>query len=164
MGFAMITVAIITGGVVGRMKLAVMLIFVVLWEILVYYPVAHWIWGHGWLEKLGALDYAGGTVVHVNSGIASLVGAIMVGPRYFTKPQAKSNNIMLVVIGTAILWIGWFGFNGGSSMKFYHAPAVSILTQIAACAGLLTWTLMGWLCNGSDLSKNRNSRCMVQFH
>jgi len=149
MGFAMLTVAIITGGIVGRMRLGPLIIFIILWSIFAYYPIAHWFWGYGWIENLGVLDYAGGAVVHINAGIASLVAAIMLGKgETFSKQKLPAHNTMLVVLGTAILWVGWFGFNAGSSLHFSHAPTVSLITQIAACSGLLTWTTLAWLLNG----------------
>jgi Amt family ammonium transporter len=149
MGFAIITVAIITGGVIGRMKLISLLLFAFLWQIIAYYPIAHSVWSNGWLQQLGVLDYAGGSVVHINAGVASLVAAIMVGRRQaFSKHELYAHNHMFVILGTAILWFGWFGFNAGNTMYFIHAPSVAIVTQMSACSAVLVWALLGWIVNG----------------
>ena len=118
MTFAVITVALITGAVVERMKFSALMMFSVLWFTIVYSPVAHWVWGGGWLAKLGALDFAGGTVVHINAGVSALALAFLLGKRKgFPQDQMEPNNIPLVVLGAGILWFGWFGFNAGSRSR-----------------------------------------------
>ncbi|MDF1794925.1 MAG: ammonium transporter [Coxiellaceae bacterium] len=137
MGFAMITVVIVIGGFAERMKLSASLIFAPLWVIIVYCPIAHWVWGGGWLAQLGTMDFAGGTVVHMNAGIAGLIAAIMIGER-----KKKSNphySLSIVTIGTSILWIGWFGFNGGSATTLKGTAVALINTQIAPAAAALSW-------------------------
>ncbi|MDF1760563.1 MAG: ammonium transporter [Coxiellaceae bacterium] len=139
MGFAMITVVIIIGGFAERMKLSASLLFAPLWIIIVYCPIAHWVWGGGWLQQLGSMDFAGGTVVHMNAGIAGLIAAIMIGER-----KHKSNphySLSVVTIGTSILWIGWFGFNGGSAHTLKGTVIALINTQIAPAAAALSWLI-----------------------
>lgn len=137
MGFAMITVVIVIGGFAERMKLSAALIFAPIWLLIVYCPIAHWIWGGGWLAKLGVMDFAGGAVVHMNAGIAGLVAAIMIGRR-----QNKSKmhySLSIVTIGTSILWVGWFGFNGGSAHHINTTAIALINTQLAPSAAGLSW-------------------------
>ncbi len=147
--FAIITVALISGAVVERMKFGAMLIFSTLWLTLVYCPVAHWVWGRGgWLEKLGALDFAGGTVVHVNAGISALALALLLGPRkgFKERETMEPNNIPLVVLGAALLWFGWFGFNAGSALTA-GGPASSafVATNTAAASAALSWMMLCWI-------------------
>jgi ammonium transporter, Amt family len=149
--FAVITPALIIGAFAERIKFRGFLIFTVLWAIFVYNPVAHWVWSaDGWLFKLGALDFAGGTVVHINAGIAALVMAVMLGKRRLPKGQhiTPPNNIPFVVIGAALLWFGWFGFNAGSGLAADGLAASAFLvTHIAAAAAALSWALLDWTIN-----------------
>ncbi len=145
--FAVITPALIIGAFAERIKFKGFLVFSVLWSILIYNPVAHWVWSaDGWLFKLGALDFAGGTVVHVNAGIAAIVTAIMLGKRRDYKGHAiPPHNITYVVIGAGLLWVGWFGFNAGSGLAADGLAANALMvTHIAAAAAALTWVLMDW--------------------
>jgi len=145
--FAVITPALIIGAFAERINFKGFLIFSVLWSILVYNPVAHWVWsGDGWLFKLGALDFAGGTVVHINAGIAAIVTAAMLGKRRDYKGHAlPAHNITYVVIGASLLWVGWFGFNAGSGLAADGLAANAFMvTHIAAAAAALTWALLDW--------------------
>jgi len=149
--FAVITPALIIGAFAERIKFRGFLIFSVLWAICVYNPVAHWVWSaDGWLFKLGALDFAGGTVVHINAGIAALVMAVMLGKRKLPNGQhiTPPNNIPFVVIGAALLWFGWFGFNAGSGLAADGLAASAFLvTHIAAASAALSWALLDWIIN-----------------
>lgn len=147
MTFAIITPALIVGGFAERMKFSAMLWFSTLWLILVYMPVCHWIWGNGWLAKLGAKDFAGGIVIHVNAGIAALVAALVLGRRKgFPTVAMPPHNMTMVVTGAGMLWFGWFGFNGGSALKADGSAGMAIaVTHIAAAAGSLTWMTIEWL-------------------
>lgn len=149
--FAVITPALIIGAFAERIKFKGFLIFTVIWAILVYNPVAHWVWsGDGWLFKLGALDFAGGTVVHINAGIAALVTAIMLGKRKLPNGQhiTVPHNVPLVVMGAALLWFGWFGFNAGSGLAADGlAGSAFLVTHIAAAAAALSWALLDWFIN-----------------
>lgn len=145
--FAVITPALIIGAFAERIKFKGFLVFSVLWSILIYNPVAHWVWSaDGWLFKLGALDFAGGTVVHVNAGIAAIVTAIMLGKRRDYKGHAiPPHNITYVVIGAGLLWVGWFGFNAGSGLAADGLAANALMvTHIAAAAAAFTWVLLDW--------------------
>lgn len=142
--FAAITVALISGAYIERISFSAWTIFTILWMSLVYVPVAHWVWGNGFLAKLGALDFAGGTVVHLNAGIAALVGALILGKR--KQPLLIPNNMTLVVIGTGLLWFGWFGFNAGSAVAANGLAAQAFLnTNTAAALAGLTWLFTEWL-------------------
>jgi len=145
--FAAITVALASGAYIERMKFSAWILFSVLWMSLVYVPVAHWVWGGGFLAKLGALDFAGGTVVHVNAGIAALVGALILGKR-----KAKAimpGNLPLVVTGAGLLWFGWFGFNAGSALGANGlAGAAFINTNTAAAVAALAWMVVEWMHSG----------------
>jgi ammonium transporter, Amt family len=147
MMFAAITVALIVGSVVERMKFSAFLIFSLVWATLVYDPIAHWVWGvGGWLRTLGALDFAGGTVVHVNAGISALALVLILGKRKgYGKDNMEPHNIPFVVLGAALLWFGWFGFNGGSALAA-NGLAVSavVVTTVAAAAAAITWLLLAW--------------------
>jgi Amt family ammonium transporter len=148
--FAVITPALIIGAYAERIKFRGFLIFSVLWAILVYNPVAHWVWSaDGWLYKMGALDFAGGTVVHINAGIAALVMTLMIGSRrnYNNHPTAP-HNIPLVVIGAALLWFGWFGFNAGSGLAADGLAISAFLsTHLATATAAFTWALLDWTIN-----------------
>jgi ammonium transporter, Amt family len=148
MMFAIITVALITGAVVERMKFSSILIFAVAWFTLVYCPVAHWVWGTGgWLASLGALDFAGGTVVHINAGVSALALAILLGPRkgYQSGVSMGGHNLPFVVIGAGLLWFGWFGFNAGSALAANGLAANAfVATNTAAAMAALTWMFLSW--------------------
>jgi Amt family ammonium transporter len=142
--FAAITVALISGSYIERMKFSAWLLFSILWVSLVYVPVAHWVWGNGFLAKFGALDFAGGTVVHINAGIAGLVGALILGKRKDT--ALIPSNLPMVVIGTGLLWFGWFGFNAGSAVASNALASVAWLnTNIATAVAALSWMFVEWL-------------------
>jgi Amt family ammonium transporter len=149
--FAVITPALIIGAYAERIKFKGFLIFSILWAIFVYNPVAHWVWSaDGWLFKMGALDFAGGTVVHINAGIAALVMTLMIGSRrnYNNHPTAP-HNIPLVVIGAALLWFGWFGFNAGSGLAADGlAISAFLATHVATATAAFTWVLLDWIRNG----------------
>jgi ammonium transporter, Amt family len=146
MTFAIITVALISGAVADRMRFSAFLWFAGGWLIVVYVPIAHWVWGGGFLAKAGLLDFAGGTVVHLNAGIAGLVAAYVVGKRYgYGTDNFAPHNLALAVIGTGLLWVGWFGFNGGSALGANARAAYAIAaTHLAASAGALTWMVLEW--------------------
>ncbi len=142
--FAAITVALASGAYIERMKFSAWVIFTVLWMTLVYVPVAHWVWGGGFLAKLGALDFAGGTVVHVNAGVAALVGALVLGKR--REKAILPGNLTLVVTGAGLLWFGWFGFNAGSAVAANGlAGAAFINTNTATAAAALSWMVTEWV-------------------
>ena len=142
--FAAITVALISGAVVERMKFSAWLAFIVLWVSLVYVPVAHWVWGGGFLAQLGALDFAGGTVVHINSGVAALALVYLIGKRKDTR--LLPHNLGYSVIGASLLWFGWFGFNAGSALTAGGLAASAFLvTNTAAAAGMVSWVIMDYL-------------------
>ena len=147
--FAIITVALITGAVVERMKFSALLIFSALWLTLVYCPVAHWVWGSGgWLARLGALDFAGGTVVHISAGVSALALALVLGPRrgFKQRESMESNNIPMVVLGAALLWFGWFGFNAGSALTSGGlASSAFVATNTSAAAAAVTWMMLSWI-------------------
>ena len=145
--FAIITPALITGAFAERMKFGAYCIFIVLWVTVVYAPVAHWVWGGGWLGDVGALDFAGGTVVHINSGVAALAAALIVGKRLgFTGSATKPHNVPMVVLGAGLLWFGWFGFNAGSALAA-DGTAVNafVVTNTAAAASVITWVIVSWI-------------------
>jgi len=146
MTFAIITAALITGAVAERMKFSALLWFVGLWSIVVYSPVTFWVWGGGFLGDAGVLDFAGGTVVHINSGIAALVACIMLGKRKgYGVENLAPHNLVLTVIGGSLLWVGWFGFNAGSALGANGGAAMAmVVTQIAAAAAGLAWMFMEW--------------------
>lgn len=144
MTFAIITVAIISGSVAERMKFGAFVAFITIWVIVVYAPITHWVWGGGWLGSDGALDFAGGTVVHINSGVAGLVAAYMLGKRIgLGKESMAPHNLALTVIGASLLWVGWFGFNGGSALAANGAAGYALVTtQVAAASAALSWGLV----------------------
>jgi len=147
MTFAIITPALITGAFAERMKFGPMMVFSGLWLVLVYAPICHWVWGGGFLGGDGVLDYAGGTVVHINAGVAGLVAAIVLGPRKgFGKVALQPHNLVLTVIGACMLWVGWYGFNAGSALGANGSAAMALLvTHIAAAAAGLAWLATEWL-------------------
>jgi Amt family ammonium transporter len=144
--FAIITPALIVGAFAERMRFAAMLLFSGMWLVLVYGPVTHWVWGGGWLGQMGLLDFAGGTVVHVTAGSAALVCAMYLGPRRgFPKTPMPPHNMTMVLTGAAMLWVGWFGFNGGSALAANGDAGMAILvTHMSASAGALTWMACEW--------------------
>lgn len=145
--FAIITVALITGGFVERIKFSSFIIFSLLWATLVYDPIAHWVWGGGWLGKLGALDFAGGTVVHISSGASAMAVALVIGARKgFGKIPMEPHNIPMTVLGAALLWFGWFGFNAGSALAADGLAANAfVTTNTAAAAAAMTWMILSWI-------------------
>ena len=149
MMFAIITPALITGAFVERFKFSTYLIFTVIWITVVYAPVAHWVWGGGWIgaDGAGALDFAGGTVIHINAGAAAVAAAILVGKR--RNPGLQPNNVPYVVLGASILWFGWFGFNGGSALASdSYAVNAMLVTQIAAATAATAWGIVGLITRG----------------
>ncbi len=186
MTFAMITPALIIGGIAERMKFSAVMLFIFLWVSLIYFPIAHWVWaaaapddiaaaakalaaaatpaakaaaqakldavnaGAGWLSQAGALDFAGGTVVHINSGIAGLVGALILGPRLgYGKEAFKPHSLTLTMVGAALLWVGWFGFNAGSNLEANGTTALAFVnTMVATAAAALSWQFVEWAVKG----------------
>ena len=143
MTFAIITVAIITGSIAERMKFSAFVAFITIWSIVVYAPITHWVWGGGWLGNDGALDFAGGTVVHINSGVAGLVAAYMLGKRMgLGRESMAPHNLALTVIGASLIWVGWFGFNGGSALGANGSAGYAlVVTQVAAAAAAIAWLI-----------------------
>ena len=150
MTFAIITVAIISGSIAERMKFGAFVAFIALWVVIVYAPITHWVWGGGWLGNDGALDFAGGTVVHINSGVAGLVAAYMLGKRMgLGRESMAPHNLTLTVIGASLLWVGWFGFNGGSALGANGAAGYAlVVTQVAAAAAAIAWLVVEKLVRG----------------
>ncbi len=150
MTFAIITPALICGAFADRMKFASLLVFLGMWTILVYAPVAHWVWGGGFLGNAGVLDFAGGTVVHINAGVAGLVAALVLGRRRgFGSENMAPHNLVLSVVGAYMLWVGWFGFNAGSALGANGAAGMAMaVTQIAAAAAALAWMAAEWISRG----------------
>ncbi|MCY3846100.1 MAG: ammonium transporter [Acidobacteria bacterium] len=148
--FAIITPALIVGAFAERMRFSSMMAFMALWVTIVYAPVAHWVWGGGWLGDLGVLDFAGGTVVHINAGVAALVLCIVLGPRsgYPTTPMPP-NSLVLTVVGASMLWVGWFGFNAGSQLAADGVAGMAMaVTHIATATAALTWMIVEWFSHG----------------
>jgi Amt family ammonium transporter len=147
MTFAIITPALIVGGFAERIRFAPMMLFSMLWLLIVYVPVAHWVWGNGWLMQRGFMDFAGGAVVHINAGVAALVAALIIGNRKgFPKTPMAPHNLPWTVAGACMLWVGWFGFNGGSALAADGAAGMAILvTHLGAAAGSLTWMVAEWI-------------------
>ena len=147
MTFAIITPALVVGAFAERMKFSSMMIFSLLWLLLVYVPVCHWVWGDGWLQKLGVMDFAGGTVVHINAGVAAVVAALVLGRRKgFPETAMPPHNLTMTVIGACMLWVGWFGFNAGSALAANGTAGMTMLvTHIGAAAGSLTWMFCEWV-------------------
>jgi len=148
--FAIITPALMVGAFAERMKFSALLWFMGLWVTLVYAPIAHWVWGGGWLGKFGVLDFAGGTVVHINAGIAGLIAALVMGKRSgYPGTPMKPSNLVLTVVGAAMLWVGWFGFNAGSQLAADGTAGMAMaVTQIAAATAALTWMFSEWVSHG----------------
>jgi len=146
MTFAVITPALIIGGFAERIKFSSVLLFTILWLAFVYAPITHWVWGGGWLQEMGLLDFAGGTVVHITAGVAALVTAIMIGPRKsFVRGNTAPHNMTMTITGAGMLWVGWFGFNGGSALAANGDAAMAMLvTHISAATGAITWMCYEW--------------------
>ena len=142
--FCIITAALISGAIVERMRFPAYVAFITLWALAVYFPLAHWVWGGGWLFKMGALDFAGGTVVHINAGVAALVAAMVVGPRRdYRRVGLMPHNVPFVLLGSGLLWFGWFGFNAGSALGATGIAGLAFATTMLAPAGtLVVWTLL----------------------
>jgi len=147
MTFAVITPALIIGGFAERMKFSAVLLFSTIWLIVVYSPVTHWVWGGGWLGQMGLLDFAGGTVVHITAGVAALVAAIVLGPRKgFPQKPMPPHNMTMTMTGAGMLWVGWFGFNGGSALAANGDAAMAMLvTHISAATAAITWMFYEWV-------------------
>ena len=147
MTFAIITPALVVGGFAERMKFSSMLLFSALWLMLVYVPITHWVWGGGWLGSMGLYDFAGGTVVHITAGAAALVAAMVMGPRRgFPESPMMPHNMTMTVSGAGMLWVGWFGFNGGSALAANGDAAMAMLvTHISAATGAMTWMAIEWV-------------------
>jgi Amt family ammonium transporter len=147
MTFAIITPALIVGGFAERMKFSAVLLFSALWLLVVYAPVTHWVWGGGWLGQMGLYDFAGGTVVHITAGVAALVTAVVLGPRRgFPATPMPPHNMTMTVTGAGMLWVGWFGFNGGSALGANGDAAMAMLvTHISAATGAMIWMAMEWI-------------------
>jgi Amt family ammonium transporter len=148
--FCIITAALISGAIVERMRFSAYVVFISLWALVVYAPVAHWVWGGGWLAKMGALDFAGGTVVHVNAGVAALVAAFVVGARrdYKVSPLLP-HNVPFTLLGAGLLWFGWFGFNAGSALVAGELSALAFVTTFLAPMGtLVVWTILDYMRSG----------------
>ena len=145
--FAIITPALIVGGFAERMRFSSMLLFSALWSVLIYAPLCHWVWGGGWLGERGLLDFAGGTVVHISAGVSALVAALVMGRRRgFPETPMPPHNMTMTVAGAGMLWVGWFGFNGGSALAADGAAAMAVLvTHISAAAGAFTWMVVEWV-------------------
>lgn len=150
MTFAVITCALVAGGVADRLKFSAFLIFSAIWLFVVYVPTAHWMWGGGFLSQWGAIDFAGGVVVHINAGVAGLVCAYVVGKRQgYGKENLAPFDLTLAAIGTGLLWVGWFGFNGGSALGAGSRAVFAIVaTHLAACAGAIVWSGLEWIERG----------------
>jgi len=150
MTFAIITPALIVGAFAERMKFSAMLIFMIVWFTLCYAPVCHWVWGGGWLGQFGIIDFAGGTVVHINAGVAGLAACIVLGKRkgYPTTPMPP-NNLAYTIVGAGMLWVGWFGFNAGSELAADNTAGMAMLvTQLATAAAAVAWMLCEWMAHG----------------
>ncbi|MCI5107204.1 MAG: ammonium transporter, partial [Pseudomonadales bacterium] len=147
MTFAIITPALIVGAFVERIKFSAMLLFSVIWTLLVYFPVANWVWGGGWLGQRGLIDFAGGTVVHVTAGVGALVFALVLGKRKdFLSATTLPHNLTMSFTGAGMLWVGWFGFNAGSALAADGAAGMAMfVTHISAATGALTWMLIEWI-------------------
>jgi Amt family ammonium transporter len=145
--FATVTMAIVTSGIAERVKFSAYLVFALIWTTIVYDPLAHWVWGGGWAAQFGALDFAGGTVVHISSGFAALALALVIGKRVgYGKYAMEPGNIPLTILGAALLWFGWFGFNAGSAVAANGLAANAfVTTNTAAAAGAMAWLLVSWI-------------------
>ncbi|PWB61286.1 MAG: ammonia channel protein, partial [Deltaproteobacteria bacterium] len=164
MMFAVITPALITGAFAERFKFSTFLVFTLLWALLVYNPVAHWVWGiGGWIRNLGALDFAGGTVVHITSGVSALAAALVVGKRKgFGAENMAPHNLPMTVLGAAILWFGWFGFNAGSALAAGElSTSAFVATHVAAAAATLSWMFAEWIHRGKPTVLGAASGCVA---
>jgi ammonium transporter, Amt family len=164
MMFAVITPALITGAFAERLKFSAFLIFTLLWALLVYNPIAHWVWGiGGWIGNLGALDFAGGTVVHVSSGISALAAVFVIGKRKgYGVDNMAPHNLPMTVLGAAILWFGWFGFNAGSALSAGDlSTSAFVATHVAAAAATLSWVLVEWMHRGKPTVLGAASGCVA---
>lgn len=150
MTFAIITPALIVGAFAERMRFSAMLMFSIIWLVVVYFPICHQIWGGGWLGNLGFLDFAGGAVVHITAGVAAMVAAVVLGPRKgFGTATMLPNSLPLTIAGAGMLWVGWFGFNGGSALAAGNDAGMAMLvTQVSAAMAALTWMALEWIRNG----------------
>ena len=150
--FAIVTAALISGSIVERMRFGPYIAFITLWSVVVYAPIAHWVWGGGWLGKLGALDFAGGTVVHINAASAAVVCAVVVGARKdYARQAILPQNVPFTLLGAGLLWLGWFGFNAGSALGANQSAALAFVnTMLAPIATLVVWTLL-------DLTRTRKA-------
>ena len=145
MTFAIITPALISGAVVERMRFSAYVLFIMLWSIVCYAPLCHWVWGGGWIGAWGVLDFAGGTVVHISAGVSAVVCAIMLGRRSTQEAEARPHNVPFVLLGGGLLWFGWFGFNGGSALAADETAAMAVMTTtLAAAAAMMAWTTLEW--------------------
>ncbi|MCU7810010.1 MAG: ammonium transporter [Candidatus Thiodiazotropha sp. (ex Notomyrtea botanica)] len=147
MTFAIITPALIVGGFAERMRFSAMLLFSAIWLFIVYVPITHWVWGGGWLGEMGLYDFAGGTVVHITAGVAALVAAMVMGPRHgFGTSSMMPHNMTMTIAGAGMLWVGWFGFNGGSALAADGSASMAMLvTHISAATGAMTWLVREWI-------------------
>lgn len=164
MMFAVITPALITGAFAERMKFSGFVVFTILWSLLVYSPVAHWVWGvGGWIRMMGALDFAGGTVVHINAAAAALAAVIVIGKRRnFGSESMSPNNLPMTVLGAGLLWFGWFGFNAGSALSAGGlAASAFVVTHLASAAATLSWVFVEWLHRGRPTTLGAASGCVA---
>ncbi|MDX1442414.1 MAG: ammonium transporter [Gammaproteobacteria bacterium] len=163
MMFAIITPALISGAVVGRMKFKSYLLFIVAWAILVYNPIAHWVWGPGgWIGEMGALDFAGGTVVHISAGVAALVAALIIGPRHDGEADHLPHNVPFVVLGASLLWFGWFGFNAGSALAADGTAVLALVTtMLATGAAVVGWVLLEMFDRGKPTATGTSIAAVV---
>jgi len=161
--FAAITPALITGAFAERMRFGSFLVFVALWSVLVYSPICHWVWGEGgWIHELGALDFAGGTVVHISSAAAALAAAIVVGRRRTGAGSMSPHNVPMTVLGAAMLWFGWFGFNAGSALTSAGlAASAFVVTHLSAAAATVSWVLVEWLHTGRPTTLGAATGCVT---
>ena len=161
--FAVITPALITGAFAERMKFAAFAVFILLWAVLIYNPMAHWVWGGGFLASLGALDFAGGLVIHILSGVSGLTLCILLGKRHgYGHTAMIPHNLPMTVLGATLLWFGWFGFNAGSALGANALAANAFVTsQAAAAAATLSWVLVEWKCNGKPTILGAASGCIA---
>ncbi len=157
--FAIITPALITGAFAERMKFSAFLVFTALWATVIYFPLCHWVWGGGWIGKLGALDFAGGTVIHISSGASALAAALVIGRRHgFGREAFHPHNLPLTVLGAGLLWFGWFGFNAGSALAADKIAVLAFMTtQIATGVAVLAWIFMEWMVQGKPTTLGASS-------
>jgi Amt family ammonium transporter len=158
--FCIITAALISGAIVERMRFSAYLLFISLWSVVVYAPMAHWVWGGGWLADMGAWDFAGGTVVHVNAGAAALVAAMVVGKRSdYGHASILPHNIPTVLLGAGLLWFGWFGFNAGSAVAASPIAGLAfVTTMLAPAATLVVWTFLDMMRSGKPTAVGMRDR------